>query len=350
MAFSARRARLALALVALLPVVAAAQDPTTVRGRVTAENAATLPGVAIAIPELGLGAITRDDGTYSISIPAGRVSGQSVTLTARRVGYRPKSARITLGSGATTQDFALEANPLQLGEMVITGAGTTTEVEKLGSVRNTVQAELIQKSNEANIVTALSGKAPNVQITTTSGDPGASAAIRIRGLRTLSGTGQPLFVVDGVPVDNSAQSTTAFNVVDEPANAESEGATFPNRAIDINPNDIENIEILKGPARLNRMIPFNAGPIVGPVQKFTLGESAQCGREDWRKRVGVEPTKNRLAALSGFEGQPPHRERFPSTSDHSPECAACHAPGGGPYCSSFCGTTRRRSPRRTVTP
>src|SRR5688572_15678624 len=98
MAFSARRARLALALVALLPVVAAAQDPATVRGRVTAENAATLPGVAIAIPELGLGAITRDDGTYSISIPAGRVSGQSVTLTARRVGYRPKSARIPLGS------------------------------------------------------------------------------------------------------------------------------------------------------------------------------------------------------------------------------------------------------------
>jgi TonB-linked SusC/RagA family outer membrane protein len=248
MAFSVRRVSVAAALVALLPIVAAAQDPTTIRGRVTAEGAATLPGVAIAIPELGLGAITRDDGTYSISIPAGRVSGQSVTLTARRVGYKPKSARITLASGSATQDFTLEANPLQLGEVVVTGAGTATEVEKLGSVRNTVQAELIQKSNETNIVSALSGKAPNVQITTTSGDPGASASIRIRGLRTLSSNGQPLFVIDGIPIDNSAQSTTAFNVVDEPANAESEGATFPNRAIDINPNDIENVEILKGPA------------------------------------------------------------------------------------------------------
>ena len=74
MAFSVCRARLATALIALLPVVAAAQEPSIVRGRVTAENAVTLPGVAIAIPELGLGAITRDDGTYSISIPAGRVS------------------------------------------------------------------------------------------------------------------------------------------------------------------------------------------------------------------------------------------------------------------------------------
>jgi len=222
MAFTVRRVSVATVLALLLPALAAAQDPASIRGRVTAEGGATLPGVAIAIPELSLGAITRDDGTYSISIPAGRVSGQSVTLTARRVGYKPKSARITLSSGILTQDFALQANPLQLGEVVVTGAGTATEVEKLGNVRNTVQADLIQKSNEVNIVTALAGKAPNVQVTTTSGDPGASASIRIRGLRTLSSNGQPLFVVDGIPIDNSAQSTTTFNVVDEPANAESE--------------------------------------------------------------------------------------------------------------------------------
>src|SRR5215510_2518977 len=162
----------------LVPALAAAQDVATITGRITGENATTLPGVTVAIPELGLGATSRDDGSYTITIPAARVTRQAVTVTARRVGYRPKSARVTVTPGTTTQNFALEANPLQLGEVVVTGAGTATEVEKLGNVRNAVAAELIVKSNEPNIVTALAGKAPNVQITTTSGDPGASASIR----------------------------------------------------------------------------------------------------------------------------------------------------------------------------
>src|SRR5205823_626628 len=140
-------------------------EPATITGRVSGESG-PLAAVAVSIPELGAGGVTRDDGRYSFTVPAARVQRQSVTLTARRVGYRPQSVRITLSGGTITQDFTLEVNPLQLGEIVVTGAGTTTAVEKLGNVRNQVKADLIVRSNEPNVVAALAAKAPNVQVNT----------------------------------------------------------------------------------------------------------------------------------------------------------------------------------------
>ena len=245
-----------VALVPLVaaPLVAAAQNPITITGHVTAEHGATLSNVTVSLAELGLGAITRDDGSYSIRVPGARVVGQTVTLSARRVGYKPKTARIALSGGDVVQDFDLESNPLQLGEVVITGAGTSTEAQKLGNVRNTVSPELIVKSNESNVVQALAGKAPNVQVQQTSGDPGAGSAIQIRGLRTINGSSQPLFIVDGVPMNNTSFSTTNFNPIDvagvnlpgQVNGGELEGTSAPNSLVSLNPDDIENVEILKG--------------------------------------------------------------------------------------------------------
>jgi TonB-linked SusC/RagA family outer membrane protein len=238
------------------PLNLAAQDPATVTGVVTAAGGAPLTAVSVAIPSLGVGGVTRDDGRYSFVVPAARVTGQPVEMTARLIGYRPLTVSITLRSGTVTQDFTLEPNPMRLGEVVVTGAGTTTEVEKLGNVRNSVSADLIIRSNEPNIVQALAGKAPNVNISASAGDPGAGSSIRIRGLRTLNGSVEPLFIVDGVPMDNSSVSTTNFNVIDaggvniagQDNGGQLEGTSTPNRLSDLNPNDIENIEILKGAA------------------------------------------------------------------------------------------------------
>ncbi|AHG90183.1 TonB-dependent receptor plug [Gemmatirosa kalamazoonensis] len=239
----------------LLPAALAAQEPATITGTVTGESG-PLAAVAVSIPELGAGGVTREDGRYSFTVPAARVQRQSVTLTARRVGYRPKSVRLTLVGGPTTQDFVLDVNPLQLGEVVVTGAGTTTAVEKLGNVRNQVKSELITRSNEPNVVQALAAKAPNVQVNASSGDPGASSRVQIRGLRTLIGNIEPLFVIDGVPVTNYTFSTTDLNPVDagntgvggQAEFGTQEGTSAPNRMFDINPDDIENVEILKGAA------------------------------------------------------------------------------------------------------
>ena len=229
-----------LGITALLSFTAwaGAQEGTTVQGRVTTEAGAPLPAVSVFVVDLNVGSLTRDDGTYSFAIPAARVQGQEVTLTARLIGYTAQSARVTLRPGTITQDFAMVANPLRLGEVVVTGAGTLTTREKLPNVVNSVDSTLIQRSNESNIVQALAAKAPNVIVNQQSGEPGASSYMRIRGAKSISGTGQPLFVVDGVPIDNTTYAT-----------GPSTGSTVaPNAASDINPADIESVEILKGSA------------------------------------------------------------------------------------------------------
>ncbi len=220
-----------------------AQGGATISGRVTSDQGEPLAQASVLIERLGVGAITRGDGRYTLSLPAGRLTGDSVTLTVRLIGYKPQSVRLMLGPGEEERNFALAANPLQLGEIVVTGAGTVSEVEKLGTVRSFVDSTAITHSGEQNFSTALAAKAPGVVVTSSSGDPGASTFIQIRGLTTISAQdGQPLLVVDGVPVGNSIDYNNPVS------GALNSSAAPPNRAIDINPDDIENVEILKGAA------------------------------------------------------------------------------------------------------
>lgn len=229
----------------LLPGAALAQNPAIIDGFVLREDSTPLPSATVTIPSLGIGTTARADGRYALVVPSDRAQGQEVTLSVRAIGYKPETRSVTLSPGEQTIDFTLLVNPLQLGEVVVTGAGTESEVEKLGNVRNNVDSSLITRSNEANLVTALAAKAPNVEVTSTSGDPGASTQIRIRGVNTLTGTAAPLFVVDGQPIDNTTTPTAQF---DGTGFAGEQGTPTPNRAIDINPDDIESVEILKGAA------------------------------------------------------------------------------------------------------
>ncbi|HEX9704241.1 MAG TPA: TonB-dependent receptor plug domain-containing protein, partial [Gemmatimonadales bacterium] len=234
------------------PAALAAQEGATITGRVTSQSGAPVAYATVAIDQLGVGAFTREDGRYTITLPAARALSQVVTLSVRLIGYKAQTAQVSLAPGAITRDFVLEPNPLQIGEVVVTGAGTATEAQKLGNVRNTVSSQLIERANEWNIVEALAAKAPNVQVTASSGEPGSGSYITIRGQRTVglpnSGSAQPLFVVDGVPIDNTSFSTTDFNPTDGLTSGSIEGTTQTNRASDINPADIESIEILKGAA------------------------------------------------------------------------------------------------------
>ncbi len=239
-----RQILLAALALAGLATSGAAQQPITVTGHVNSEEGAPLSGATVSIPSLQISTTSRPDGSYGLLVPADH-AGQPATLMVRAIGFKPQTAAITIAPGGAVQDFNLAANPLQLGEIVVTGAGTVSEVEKLGSVRNSVDSSLINRSNETNIVSALSAKAPNVEVTSTSGDPGASTSIRIRGANTLGSTGEPLFVVDGVPIDNSTITTTTF---DGTGFGGQQGTASSNRASDLNPADIESVEILKGAA------------------------------------------------------------------------------------------------------
>ena len=117
---------LVLAVVALLPGRTAAQQPATLTGRVTAESGQPLASAGVIIEQLSAGAVTRPDGSYTIIVPGARVPAAPVTVTARLVGYKARSAQVNLSSGSAVQDFTLPDNPLQLGELVVTGAGTAS--------------------------------------------------------------------------------------------------------------------------------------------------------------------------------------------------------------------------------
>jgi TonB-linked SusC/RagA family outer membrane protein len=227
----------AFGLVLIAPPVAA-QQGATLTGRVTNESGAPVPYASVVVDGMGLGGSTRENGTYSFNVPAARVSGQRVTLSVRAIGYKADSRQITLSAGTITENFTLTTNPLRLGEVVVTGAGTQSAVERLGSVVSTVRSEEIAKANEVNAVQALAAKAPGVVVTSSSGEPGASSFIQIRGQKSIEGTSQPVFVVDGVPVDNSTIVTTFAEA----------GTQATNRMADLNPADIESVEILKGAA------------------------------------------------------------------------------------------------------
>jgi TonB-linked SusC/RagA family outer membrane protein len=224
---------------AMVASVALAQG-TTISGRVTNEAGAPLAGASVFIPSLNLGSQTNDAGRYTFVVAGARAAGQTVALTARVIGFTSKSVQITLTNGQNiTENFVLVANPLRLGEVVVTGAGTSTTRERLTSTINSVDsASLHRVAQPQNVVSALAAQAPNVEVRTQSGEPGSSASIKIRGASSLSGTNQPLFVVDGQPIDNSTESTNGGDA----------STVTTNRASDINPADIESIEILKGGA------------------------------------------------------------------------------------------------------
>jgi TonB-linked SusC/RagA family outer membrane protein len=229
----------AAVLLAVLPVSLAAQQPAVITGHVTNAAGAPLSGAQVTVSSLGIGATSRGDGSYTVLVPAARIPTGPVTVTARLIGYKLGSTQVTLEGGSATADFALADNPLQLGEVVVTGAGTSSKVEKLGTVRNYIDSTAIVNSHEQNLVNALAAKAPNIIVNSASGDAGAPSYIQIRGLTSLQASdGQPLFVVDGVPVDNSDNFSNQQTL--------NGGTTPPNRLIDINPDDIENIEVLKG--------------------------------------------------------------------------------------------------------
>jgi TonB-linked SusC/RagA family outer membrane protein len=238
----------AVVAIAFAPMSLLAQEAATISGRVTNPAGGPEASVAVRVDALNVGVTTAADGTYRLVVPASRIrAGQQVRLTATRVGLAAQSRMVTLSPGASlTQNFQLGQDVLVLQEVVATGQQTSTTRERLTTAVSTVRSQEITRAREPNIVEALAGKAPGVQVTSSSGDPGAGSYIQIRGSASVVGGTQPLFVVDGTPIDNST------NVLEDAPVAGVGGGTTgtsaPSGAMAVNPNDIERVEILKGGA------------------------------------------------------------------------------------------------------
>ena len=227
-----------------LPALSQAQS-AIIAGRVTAETGEAVPAATVAVTALGVDAITDDQGRYSFAIPAARLSGGSVTVQVRRIGYGSRSITVTPRVGATTAaNFVVAALVNQLEGVVTTALGVQREKSQLGTAQQEISSKDLNATHSQNFVDQLAGKVSGMTVTG-SGTPGASTKITIRGSNSINGDNNPLFVVDGVPVSSDDRGGS-FNV-GSISNSASAGLDLGSVINDINPEDIESVSVLKGP-------------------------------------------------------------------------------------------------------
>lgn len=228
---------LAVLLMALCAHLSFAQSRSISGVVKSAETGESLPGVAVLEKGTQNGTATNFDGKFDLTI-----SGEGAVLVFKSIGLATKEVTVGAESYLVVN---LEASSEELDEVVITALGISKEKKALGYSVNKLGADDVQNSGENNIISSLNAKAPGIQVVGSSGTPGASSKILIRGNATFTGENQPLIVVDGVPIDNS---TVQSSPRDYPFNENLQGVNNSNRAIDIDPDDIESVTVLKGPA------------------------------------------------------------------------------------------------------
>ena len=202
-----------------------------ISGVVLDENGGPLPGANVVIENTSTG-VSRDfDGNFTINANSGQV------LVISYIGYT--SEYITVGNqDSITVSLQLDN---ELEEVVVTALGFAAVRDQQGSTSSVIATDDVIRSAEPTVVNALSGKASGVRITRSNGDPGAGSTIRIRGANTIDGSIQPLIIVDGVPMDNTTSYAGGNNIT-----GSNGGVTQGSRLNDINPNDIESVQVLKG--------------------------------------------------------------------------------------------------------
>ncbi len=221
--------KLYLLLSLLLFVVGFTSAQRTVSGTITNDAGEPLIGASILVKGTTVGTVADFDGTYSLDVPDG-----SNTLVFSFTGYSEQELEI---GTSDVVDVVLEEG-IDLGEVVVTGLGIKKEKKALGYGVATIGTKELTARQETDVARMLRGKATGVDITQTSGLAGSGTNVIIRGYSTITGSNQPLFVVDGVPFNTSANTgNQGFN---------SGSATASSRFLDLDPNNIEEISILKG--------------------------------------------------------------------------------------------------------
>lgn len=220
-----------LAFFLLLSMTVQGQN-VTVSGKVSADDGTNLPGVSIAVKGTTKGTTTNAAGDYSVE------ASSNSTLIFSFIGFERQEVPI---GGRSVINVTLKSDVSQLNEVVVTAQGIQREKRSLGYAVSEIKGDVVNKVPEQNFVNSLNGKVAGLQVISGNGAPGQAARITIRGgAKSISGDNQPLFVIDGIPVSNDNDGNGGSTEVG--------GAATPNRVADINPNDIESVNILKGSA------------------------------------------------------------------------------------------------------
>jgi TonB-linked SusC/RagA family outer membrane protein len=221
-----------LTLISGLSIVAQSR---IIRGRITDGGGIPVPAASVLIKGTQKGTTTNNDGVFSLELTPG-----ARTLVITSVGFDVQE--VSIGNSLDLQiNLAIKANT-ELKEVVVTALGITRDKRSLSYATQNIKGDQLANKGEPNLINSLQGKVAGVNITGASGSPGASSNINIRGISSFQGSNQPLFVVDGIPVSNDVDRTTGGPVG-------TLGDQQPsNRILDLNLNNIESVNILKGPA------------------------------------------------------------------------------------------------------
>lgn len=224
---------LAMALLAFATPSTAQGQGATITGRVTADDGRPVTTANVYINDLQISVPVTATGAYTITIPQARLSGGSVNLRVRAIGYTPELRAITLTAGSQTVNFSLRQDVNRLAEVVITGVTGATEQTKVPFAVSRVSAEELEQVPSPNPLTALAGKVAGANIVSASGRPGAPPAVMLRAPTSISTNGvgaNPVYIVDGVILSDQLANTGGGGLAS------------------INTNDIESVEIVKGAA------------------------------------------------------------------------------------------------------
>ncbi len=225
-------------ILAVIPIMVYAQGTFKVRGKVTdSKTGEPLIGASVILKPLNVGAATDFNGFYSFEVPTSAAKNQSGELTASYVNYKKKIFAVQISGSDITHDFALDEDVFQNEEVVVTGIASKTarEIAEI-SVSRIPAKELTEENTYGSLNQLLAGKVAGVQMSTASGNIGSGYRFYVRGGGGLNGNEQPVIYIDGIRANNTM--VEGFGV----------GGQDISLLSDLNPNDIESIEILKGPA------------------------------------------------------------------------------------------------------
>ena len=255
-----RKTLLALGLL-VAPAIASAQD-IILTGSVKSNAQAAIPNAFISIPQLSLTQVANASGEYRFVIPAAR-AGQSVTLEARSIGHQNTSIPVQLTAGTMTQNIVMAVKAVQLDEVVVSGTAGRQERRAQAAAVSTIDAQTtIETAPITSVASLLQARTPGLVVRNNSGTAGTSSEIRIRGISSISLSNEPLVYVDGIRVSSGSQQTYGV------------GGQSGSRLNDIKMEDIEKIDVVKGPAAATL---YGSDAVAGVISIITKRGRAGSG-------------------------------------------------------------------------
>ncbi|MEM9664291.1 MAG: SusC/RagA family TonB-linked outer membrane protein [Bacteroidota bacterium] len=269
--------RFLIVLALSLGMASTATAQLTVSGTVSDEDGVPLPGATVSAAGTITGTTTDMDGRYTLLLPAPEAP---VVIEVRFIGYRTARETLSQTSGTVDLDFTMEPDILGLSEVVVTGTSGQTERRQLGNSISTVGGDALAESGATDLTAGLSGKITGALVTQTSGSPAGSISVKLRGNSTINSDAEPLYVIDGVIVDNSSNELVTVG-----------NGGVQNRLVDINPGDIDRIEVLKGAAAAAI---YGSRASNGVIQIFTKRGQAGAPRVTYSSSVQLSEVRQTL--------------------------------------------------------